>query len=1065
MAIAVGLWQTGPGGIVASMLANALSTIGQHGLAKLFAKPSDCQAAEQLLDGEGLHVPPKTVKTWLAETATLELLAGVNPRALSDLPTSTDSAALDRAAFSFRECAGNLHTWTDEQACHALQVVLGRLLATDTALNHHLSQLRTEGKLDALFVQVLDDVALVAVKVCRIGDTTDGIAIGVGWLVEQEKSRTGSVTPVVRASYNVPVVNEALFVDRDGLLDGLALSAGSSTALTAVAGMGGVGKSTLAKVYAQRNRGRFDLVRWLRCGAPEGHDVRVTPPGLLEDLAELGDELGAINRDHDDLETRARKTVIALNRPGVRWLLIFDNAEHPDAINEWLPTPGDGCQMLLTTRSRDFESIANELSVNTFTTEIGTDFLSRRAHDKNPTAAAPNQHGDIAALVDYLGGLPLALEQAGAYVARRSGERYGSFLDRLQRDLAAALNAAPRPPGYPEPAHRTCLSSIAAATEENAIASKLLLALAYTNPDIGFPTVLAHTSDLGTKDQIDDAIAVLAGYSLITATDGTMQTHRLVQQAHRLTATELDRSEAQNRLIDMLLTVYSDAREPVAQEQCQLLLPHADAATEPDDASTNIRWSLANWAATAVQYGGDPLAAVARFETAKSIAERILGDEHHDLLSACANLANSYWSAGRIPEAITLEEKVMADSERILGREHPDTLTICANLAGSYRSAGRISEAITLAEKVMADSKRFLGDEHPDTLRVHGNLASSYRSAGRIPEAITLEEKVLADSERILGDAHPDTLTARANLASSYSSAGRIPEAITLEEKVMADRRRILGDEHPDTLMACANLANSYHSAGRIPEAIALLEKVMADRERILGDEHPDTLMACANLASSYHSAGRITEAITLKEKVMADRERILGDQHPDTLTACANLANSYHSAGRIPEAITLQEKVMADSKRILGDQHPDTLTARSNLAGSYHSAGRIPEAITLKEKVMADRQRILGDEHPSTLTARANLANSYHSAGRIPEAITLLEKVMADIERILGDEHPDTLTARANLANSYHSVGRIPEAITLQEQVISASSRLEFRHPHADSWDRALQRLKAERL
>ena len=43
------------------------------------------------------------------------------------------------------------------------------------------------------------------------------------------------------------------------------------------------------------------------------------------------------------------------------------------------------------------------------------------------------------------------------------------------------------------------------------------------------------------------------------------------------------------------------------------------------------------------------------------------------------------------------QEQVAADTERLLGPDHPDTLTARANLALSYRSAGRTGEAIALA--------------------------------------------------------------------------------------------------------------------------------------------------------------------------------------------------------------------------------------------------------------------------------------------------------------------------------------------------------------------------------
>jgi hypothetical protein len=62
--------------------------------------------------------------------------------------------------------------------------------------------------------------------------------------------------------------------------------------------------------------------------------------------------------------------------------------------------------------------------------------------------------------------------------------------------------------------------------------------------------------------------------------------------------------------------------------------------------------------------------------------------EHSHLLAARLWLAEGYWSAGRVGEAITLEEQVLADRERILGVDHPDTLTTRNNLAAMRRSGG-----------------------------------------------------------------------------------------------------------------------------------------------------------------------------------------------------------------------------------------------------------------------------------------------------------------------------------------------------------------------------------------
>ena len=120
----------------------------------------------------------------------------------------------------------------------------------------------------------------------------------------------------------------------------------------------------------------------------------------------------------------------------------------------------------------------------------------------------------------------------------------------------------------------------------------------------------------------------------------------------------------------------------------------------------------------------------------------------------------SLLAAGLYNPAITHWKHTADTAQRMLGPEHTDTLTAQANLAASYRQAGRTGEAITIEEKVAADRARILGPEHPDTLTGQANLAASYWQAGRTGEAITIQEKVTADQARILGPEHPDTQAA-----------------------------------------------------------------------------------------------------------------------------------------------------------------------------------------------------------------------------------------------------------------------------------------------------------------
>ena len=678
-----------------------------------------------------------------------------------------------------------------------------------------------------------------------------------------------------------------VFAGRDVLLESLgpAVAGGKGTVLTqTIQGMGGVGKTTLAVALAAAHRHRLDVVWWVRAEQPAV---------LVADLAELAPRVGvAVDDDPAVTATAVREWLETTGRP---WLVIFDNAPDEASLERWLPRRGVGATVL-TSRNRNMGRLGEVVTIGTFPAAVAESFLRDRLAERNPLAAAE----DLSAVLERLVGLPLALEQAAAWVERVPNRRFSHYVDLFDSVSGEPFPDGTRPLGYEHTAATAWRVSIDAANAEAPCAARLLGVLGFLGPDdlpCGWVRALAEAGDAyldATEAAVDAGFAVLHGYSLaeVSGSD-TVGVHRVVQAAARRSAA----AGAAGCAIALLRAqANGDARIPLRWPVLAAMVPHALAAL--------------------------------------TTAGAAFADHADDLWWVLNNLTTYHRSRGDPAQAIDTGTMAVDFATTHLGREHPNTLTARFNLAMSYRSAGRTAKAIAIGEQVLAERERLLGPDHPDTLEARGNLASSSYWSGRTAEAIAIGEQVVADYERLLGPDHPGTLTARGNLASSYWSAGRTAEAIAIGEQVLADHERLLGPDHPNTLTARGNLASSYWSAGRTNEAIAIGEQVVADYERLLGPDHPDTLTARANLAPSYSSAGRTAEAIAIGEQVLADRERLLGPDHPDTLTARANLASSYWSAGRTAEAIAIGEQVLADHERLLGPDHPNTLTARGNLDG-----------------------------------------------------------------------------------------------------------------------------------
>ncbi|WP_159474492.1 FxSxx-COOH system tetratricopeptide repeat protein [Streptomyces caniferus] len=847
-----------------------------------------------------------------------------------------------------------------------------------------------------------------------------------------------------------------LFVGRTEELDRLdeALATPGGAVVQAVHGLGGIGKSTLAAHWAATRAHGCYPARWVTAD---------TPAGVQQGLTDLAGALQPALTGTLPSEALAEWALQWL-ASHTGWLLILDNVNDPADIAPLLDRTHAHGRFLITSRlATAWHHIPTVVRLDVLAAADALDLLTRTA-----THTAPGRNMDGAEdLCAELGQLPLAIEQAAAYLAQNPLTTPRAYLTLLDQHPAAMYRTGAVGVTAPQRTiariwHVT-LDRIATLHPQ---AAGLLRLLAWYAPD----QIPATLLDGGPADPptLNTALGVLTAYSMITPDPAThtLSVHRLVQalartpdpdDPHRTPAlTAQAREQATDCLYTALPAHWTD---PTTRPTGRTLLPHIDALAEhtTQDTDTHTTALLLNQTAHFLVGEGLPARAFSHLQRALSDMVRVLGDDDPDTLTTRNNLAHAYWSAGDLGRAIPLFEQTLTDTVRVLGEDHPDTLASRNSLACAYQSAGDLGRAIPLCEQTLTDMVRVLGEDAPDTLTTRNNLAHAYWSAGDLGRAIPLFEQTLEERLRVLGEDHPDTLTTRDSLAGAFRSAGDLGRAIPLCEQTLTDTVRVLGEDHPSTLTTRNNLAGAYKAAGDLGRAIPLFEQTLEERLRVLGEDHPETLATRSDLAAAYYSAGDLGRAIPLFEQTLTDTVRVLGEDHPSTLTTRNNLAHAYESAGDLGRAIPLFEQTLTDTVRVLGEDHPSTLTFRNSLADVYESAGDLGRAIPLYEQTLEERLRVLGEDHPDTLTTRNNLAYAYHAAGDLDRAIPLYEQTLEERLRVLGEDHPDTLITRNNLAGAYESAGDLGRAIPLFEQNLTDTVRvLDEDHPLTRSVRRA---------
>ncbi|MFJ4621457.1 FxSxx-COOH system tetratricopeptide repeat protein [Streptomyces sp. NPDC088812] len=736
--------------------------------------------------------------------------------------------------------------------------------------------------------------------------------------------------------HNLPDLPSPVFVGRQDALTALAsaMEQDSKAITQTVQGLGGVGKTTLALHYAHAHRDAYQLVWWVRADTPEQ---------IATDLAGLTTRIhgGATGR------TTAEDAEWAVGwlqtHPG--WLLVLDNADTPDATRHLLGQLHHVGRHLITSRFANGWP-TTPLALPLLTPAASLALLTRLTGLTDPD----NQH-HARLLAEELGHLPLALEQAGAFIAE-SRIPVSGYRDLLRRYPAETTSAAATDGDPQRTMARIWRITLDALHRTTPLAVDILRTAAWYAPDAIPRGLLAPLA----ANPVDHAQALgrLAAYGMITLDADTFSVHRLVQTVARTPDTTPTGDPDPHRAHDAITAAHRNATTLL----CIAL---------PEDPERNV----AGWPAWR--------ALLPHAEALLSAADPADDGDETDLLLTFS--AAYLKGQGRIPLALTYLERSLAIAVRLHGPDDPSTLTSRNNLASAYDSAGDFRQALPLYERTLTDSVRVLGEDHPDTLISRNNLAGAYDSVGDFRLAIPLYERTLDDRQRILGEEHPDTLTSRNNLAHAYTAAGNPERALPLYERTLDDRQRILGEDHPDTLTSRNNLASAYRSSGDLERALPLFERALSDHVRIMGEEHPDTLTSRSNVANAYAVAGNPERAVSLHERTLDDRQRILGEDHPDTLTSRNNLAGAYRESGDLERALPLFERALSDYVRVMGEDHPLALTCRSNLATVCQAAGDLERAVLLYEETLAGRLRVLGEDHPSTLASRAALARARSSS------------------------------------------------------------------------------------
>jgi len=768
------------------------------------------------------------------------------------------------------------------------------------------------------------------------------VAQYAGWLPTVLRGRPREGVPHLEPQPSVRFVGREKYLERLRRL----LKPGRGVKIVGLVGMGGIGKTELAKVAVAQVARRFkDGVLWADCGEQE-----------LATTADLwAAEYGVQLMGERLAEKAAGWRSVASGREA---LLVFDNVQPGQAVELLIPGRGR-CAVLLTCRQVGHPALegAERLVVDRFmppeARALTEKVLERRL--------APEEAAEAQKLFELLGYLPL-----GVAVALGDARENGYSLGYLQKKLVAAgaLAVLGSRGTEPEARDEAALRKNLNLTFETAWRNlppdlrETLGTLALLSGGPSFSTgALAETLAL-EPEEARGRLRRLAGRSLLTEVgEERWALHILLREF--VAGKDAVAEGAPQRMAEHYLRV-AERAEALCQQGGEGMLqglaffdrdrPHiragqawAAAQAEADEAAARL---CSEYPAASVYYLDlrlHPQEWIAWLEAGLRAAQR-LGNRKAEG-NHLGNLGNAYLSLGEVERAIEFYQQALVIARQIGDRRGEGNSL--GNLGNAYLSLGEVERAIEFYQQALVIARQ-IGDRRGEANRLDG-LGLAYADQGELRRAIEYHEQALAISREI-GDRR-DEGNSLGHLGNAYFRLGEARQAIEFYQQALVIARDIGHRRNEEAWLG--NLGNAYLGLGEPRRAIEYHEQALAI-SREIGDRRGEG-NSLGNLGLACTALGEPRRAIEYHEQALTI-SREIGDRRGEAADL-GSLGLAYAALGEARRAIEYHEQGLAIARQI-GDRRGEG-NSLGNLGLAYANLGEARRAIEFYQQALVIARQI----------------------------------------------------------------------------------------------------------
>ena len=706
----------------------------------------------------------------------------------------------------------------------------------------------------------------------------------------------------IRSDLFVPSKNTLL--DRPNLMAkiGESLSGNEGIKAVGIVGIGGAGKSTLARRYALQQN--FQVIWEINAA------TRETIMDSFERLAYAlctSEEEKQILQGLQNIKIYAEKDekillfVKGKLKTNSKWLLLYDNVEKFTNIRKYFPSDATvwGMGRIIITTSNS--NTKNNSLINTFI-QIGELSPSQKRQlfkqiMGNEKANPSSQEQEATIFLNDIPPFPLDVSIA-AYYLKSTGTPYTKYLERLKEDNkdfeTIQADVVKEASGYTKTRYNIITLSLIQLIESHKDFQDLMLMstlLDYQN----IPKMLLASYKGDTV--VDNFIYNLKKYSLITseAYENSIATFSLHKSTQEIILAYLKKSlslKAQEPLIhsigDTLENSIIEAIDDEDFSKMKILAPHCEAFLNHDKLlSEPMKSSIGGALGCIYYYLWNKNKAKYLLETNLSNLNHYPTDNHNKIARLLVYLGNFYRSVGNYDQA----KKVLERSLTIykMNPNHLSNARALGFLAAVYRDLGDYKMAKNLLQESLGIHEKYSRNKIGHAW-ILSKLGTIYMLLGDYKQARSLLENSLL-IYKMQGEDYVGVAWVLSHLGTVYEREGDPEKAINLLNQSLTITRKYFYDDHIFVASGLAALGKVYTHNGNFQAAKKTLKESLRVYTKNYGIDHIQTAHVQRVLGEAFMVEGDMETAESLFNMSLLVFQRKI---HPEEYMALENLADLY---------------------------------------------------------------------------------------------------------------------------------------------------------------------------